>query len=199
MKTSLPPTITPTKKPLMLAAQDVARIEALLEAHEDDTTLPEEICTLMRVSVAELIDGVDRRKALRRSLSARVDLAKAYQADLAKWRKSLERTIDHLDVTTSRIVEQNPDVTFTDSTGTRLRLQRNSRGKVVLDFDLRKTKSIPNLVDDAAIEMLGIDDRYLETVTARRINMDRVRADLEAGRDVPFARIVHDSHLRGLK
>ena len=189
--------ITPAKKPLPMAlAQGI--FAALCHRVDDGATIDEAIQAEFTEARLDLVEAIDRRKAvaikLKNEAAAAADMARAYSA----FAKRLNEKLDSLKRHTLELILREPDLPYRTSSGEKLYPQKSPPSlRTALDGDLRD-KVVTHVVDLEAAERAGIPLTYLEPVTYYRLNTEKLKADLQAGHVLPFAHLEQGTHLRGL-
>jgi len=185
-------------KPIFLgyAAQLVAKVCQEIDENYD-AELPKELIEALSTNREDLLAGVDRRAAVADQFEAAIEMVARQEAYLKDRKAALKKAYDTFVSKTKEIVELNPDVVFQGS-NRKLTIAKNGRPALKLHV-VTSSKSLANIVDDTAIEIFQIDDRYLKYVSYLTIDTEKVRADLSDGVDVPWAELQHGTNLRGLK
>lgn len=189
--------IVPVKKPLpMTLAQGI--FAALCHRVDDGATPDEAIQAEFAEARLDLVEAIDRRKAvaikLKGEAEAALQMAKAYSA----FAERLLSKLDALKRNTLEIIRREPGLPYRTSAGEKLYEQKNPPSlRTSLDDHLRP-KTVSHVVDlDRAAEA-GVPLHYLEPVTFYRLATEKVKADLLAGQVLAFAHLEQGSHLRGL-
>lgn len=146
-----------------------------------------------------LAESIDRRKHVYKSAELFIKLARERKSELDENIKKLQKIQDRIETKTKQMIEAEPDLPYRDTMGNKLYLMRNSVPSIKLTLDLRTAKSVSNILDEASIFLLEIDEKYIEKVSYSTLNTDAVRADLLKGVDLPWACLQWSTHLRGLK
>jgi hypothetical protein len=94
-------------------------------------------------------------------------------------------------------LEANPGVPFKDSLGRKVYLQRNPPS-LKLFVDVREKKTISNAIDMASADLLGVPRDYIKEVSFLVLDTEKVKADLQAGKELGWARIDQGAHCRGI-
>lgn len=98
-----------------------------------------------------------------------------------------------------RIIEESSDL---EIKGKKLVFEGNlgklaaqaSPGRLIVDFNLG-SKSFGNLIDQNT-DVFNIPAEYIKTVTVLQLDTDRLKEDLKLGKEIPFARLEKNNHLR---
>lgn len=163
-----------------------ANLAMLVASLEDDDEIDGLIEQQFQDALTDISASIDRRKAFYRELDSKIELAKRYRDEVTKHIKKYELIQDRLVNMTKRVILQHPDITFKDSFGASLKVLPNPVPKVVIDG--------PNSHEDH-LHMSS----YYEVVPKMELNMKKVKADLEAGIELPWAHLEHGTQLRGIK
>lgn len=178
------------------AARSLSRLcDRIDEADFCDESLEAEFQTA-KLSLAE---SIDRRKFIFREAESKVELATQWKRDLDETIKRLKRVQERIESYTKLIMTQEPDQPYEDTFGNKLKIVKNSQSQLVLAVDLRDKKSVSNIIDDASLELLGIDDKYVKIVTYQTLDTERVKRDLEKGEKLEWASLFRGEHVRGLR
>lgn len=146
-----------------------------------------------------LEESIDRRKFVIREAESKIELARAYKRSIDETIKRLQKVQDRITESTKVMVGLNPNIPFKDTLGNKLTVRKNSQAHLVLALDLREAKSVSNILDDASISLLGIDEKYIKQVSYTTLNTEKVKTDLATGIAIPWAALHFGTHLRGLK
>jgi hypothetical protein len=188
-------TTTPPKVHLGYSAN---ALSVICEAIESSDDLDETMIALFNETSRQLSAGVGRRKAAARGIRYAIEQAKAYEKQVTHHRKKLESALDKLKEMTKEIVEAHPDLPFKDELGKKLTIVKNSKPGIRYDFELTY-KTVRNIVAfDQPPAYEEEWNKYIKTEMYTVLDTGRVLADLEAGAELPWARLERGSHLRGL-
>lgn len=166
-----------------------------IDSGEEPTTALVSIFNETRLDLAE---AIDRRKAFAARLRNEAALFQAASDELKHRAIMFETALEKLKENTKAIMEASPNIPYVDSYGSKLSVVNNSKAKLILDFEIREKKQVSHIVDLGAAETVGISEEYLSQVSFVVLNTEKVRADLEAGKELPWARLERSTHLRGL-
>jgi hypothetical protein len=119
------------------------------------------------------------------------------------YREAMERAIalrEKVEESTLEIIHLNPGIIFQGDLG-KLAAQRNSASKLEVDIPLTQ-KSFSNVMevaeDDANMTGLSslIPDEYITTIIIKQLNTQKLKEDLEAGKEITWAKTERGNHLR---
>lgn len=176
--------VVATKQPMDLAALVLAE---LCEQVDSGADLDRELVARFDDAKLTLADAVDRRIAFDTWIKGAIEASRAARADWDQRTQLLKRIHEAFKAKTLAIVEASPDVPFVGRFG-RLASQK-SPPAIKLSFGDKQLT--PQLID-----MFGIDERFVKTVTTQTIDIDAVKAALAAGDNLPWAEQVQGTHLR---
>lgn len=141
-----------------------------------------------------LADKIDRYIGLMDAVKSRVALLKEQKDRISKAVKAAENFDRQLKSYVKHVMQQVPNISYKGSTGS-LYLHKNPKSLKV-DFAL-PDKTVYSVVDDTMLTLEPSLATYVKQVTVNVIDRDKLKADLEAGMRLPWARIVSDdSHVR---
>jgi hypothetical protein len=152
---------------------------------------------LFETTAVQLSESVDRRKAAARAIKSKVEELKEFEKHVTGHRKKLEESLAKLKAMTKTIVEANPDIPFKDKLGKKLSIAKNGRPSVKYDFELTH-KSVRNIMLEPLADLEEHYAEYVLTEVIHTLDTGRVLADLQAGKELPWAKLVHGTNLRGL-
>ncbi len=182
-------TANPVKVPLYEASRILAELCTRLDNGDDELLSVIEIFNDAKLSVAE---AIDRRKAVAVALKSYIAAGVQAKQDLTRQIDKLARALQALKDSTKVIIEMRPDIPYRDSFGSKLSVAKNGTAALITTVDPR-TKSISNVVDADKVPV-----EYLNVVSYFQLNTEKVRADLEAGVELTWARLEQGTQLRGL-
>lgn len=135
--------------------------------------------------------SIDRRKAFYRELNSKIEMAKSYRDEVTKHIKRYEKIQERFIEKTKQVILANPDIPFKDSFGKRLKVIDTPTPRLVFDQDLSAALNM-NLLPLSAIE-------YATPKTTLVMNNEKLKEDLLAGKELPFAHLEYGKQLRGMK
>lgn len=188
-----------TEKPYLYLAESaaiMADICAAIEANEDDE-LPKDLLDSFRTTKEQLYEGIDRRKAVADQFRATIAMVKEHGRKARAAAKKLEIAFEKFRESTKDVIESHPEISFRDSMKKKVYVCK-SKPKLKLALPAANSKSFSNILDDGAIELLEIPERFLRQVTFRQLDTDKVRQALEGGEELDFAELEAVTQLRGL-
>jgi len=179
----------PEKIPLGKAAEDLSAIADLLEESGD---LDEALVKVFGEAHALQKDAVDRNFLFHQYVKSQIALAKD-MADNWKHQKDvmqnvLERHKDRIKF----IMEANPDIPFKGAQG-KMTLQASPSA---LNLAFQSSKRTFETISDHDITKYKVDASYVDIVQLKALNKEKVKEDLKAGRELPFARLTQSKHVR---
>jgi chaperonin cofactor prefoldin len=139
--------------------------------------------------------SVDRRQAFADALKAAIETTKAHKKTVDAYQKQLERAQTKLKEITKQVMELHPDLPYKNSLGKKLSIVKNSKPSVKYDFELTY-KSVRNII--LPPHSNEIDPEYIMTEDVHTLDTGKVLADLEAGKELPWASLIQGTNLRGL-
>lgn len=182
--------MTEVKVPLALAAQNLA---TLMEAI-DEGKLDEAIVQLFNDQRLDVASAVDRRICFfdmcERYIESLKDIARKYQTTA----KSLEGALESVKKNTLETMKALPDVPYKGDLG-RLQSQKNGTSSCNV---LLNTKDVRfnNAVNFEDVERLKINPGLYEERTYYVLVIEKIKAAIEAGLDIPWAELKRGEHLR---
>lgn len=135
------------------------------------------------------MDQVDRRIEFMLYVEAQRDKAKDMATRWTARAKALEGTMEWIKNQAKTVLMAVPGVPLKGSLGA-FKLVKNSKAALVTRCQTAKFSF--EIVPDTD----GIDPDYLKTMQFTVLDKDRIRSDLAAGKDVPFASLFQDYHVR---
>jgi hypothetical protein len=186
-------------QPKVFLGYAASTLTTICNAIDNGADLDETMLELFDATATQLSEGVGRRKAVARTLKAAIEQAKAYKAQVDSHQKSLESALTRLKAMTKEIVEANPDIPFKDELGKKLTIVKNSKPSVRYDFEMT-SRSLRNILPWERPEDIiaaGLGD-YMQEEKIYTLCTGEVLEDLEAGIELPWARLAQGYHLRGL-
>ncbi len=158
-----------------------------------DTEVPLIMQSVADDAKLELSDKVDRWGQFLRRLDLEYKEAEEMTRAFRVKRESLKTKLEKSKEWLKSMMEAAPTVPYKGKTAT-LKLQNNG-GKKALDllFTLGE-KTVTNIVDHFSIDL--IPDEYLKPVSFYTLDTEKLRADLDAGKELAFAKLVQGKHVR---
>lgn len=166
---------------------------------DNSDEVDEEILSKFDTATTCLEESIDRRKFVIREAESKIELARAYKRNIDETIKRLQKVQERIIESTKVMVGLNPNIPFKDTLGNKLTVRKNSQAHLVLALDLREGKSVSNILDEASISLLDIDEKYIKQVSYTTLNTEAVKKDLSNGIEISWASLHHGTHLRGLK
>lgn len=161
----------------------------------EDLTEDDGVAVMEKVNQAEkdLSQKVDDWAYFLRTLEKEYKEAEERTAAYRKKREALKNALTRSKEWLKAIMEAGPTVPYKGAKAT-LRLQANG-GKKALDlmFTLGE-KTVTNIVDHFSIDL--IPDEYLKPVSFYTLDTEKLREDLEAGKELTFAKLTQGKHVR---
>lgn len=179
------------KVPLALAAQNLA---TLMEVIDNNGDLEAAIIRLFSDARLDVASAVDRRICFfdigERNAEALRDISRKY----AQAAKQLEDALEAVKRKTLEIMKGLPEMPYKGDLG-RLSVQKNSSASCNILIETKKV-SFANALDLDDIEDLKINPGYYEERTYYVLILEKIKAALEAGHDIPWAELKRGEHLR---
>lgn len=168
--------VVATKQPMDLAALVLAE---LCDKIDNGADLDQELVRAFDDAKLTLAAAVDRRIAFDTWIKGAIEAAREARTQWEERVQLLKAMHERFKANTLAIV-QAADVPYQGSLG-KIRAQRNPVGVKLTWGD--------KLLSPDLIDMLGIDDRFVRVKTEYSIDAAAVKAALEAGEDLPWARL----------
>ena len=184
---------TVTKVSLFEAATSLAAICRKIEDGEElDSLILEEF----GATTTQLAESIDRRKAFYGELNSKLELAKNYKKEIDVHMKRLKNVQERLKKVTMDTMAGAPDLPFKDSLGRKLTLcQTPAFLKLTFEMSAPRTFSI---LDPDSISFIGLPDKYIKEISFLTLDTDQIKADLQSGETLPYAKLQTTTYLRGL-
>lgn len=183
------------KVSLFEAAATLAEVCNRLEEGED---LDEVLTEAFGESQALVAEAIDRRKAVINEIKSKIQLAKLYRKEINKHINTCKAVHQRIKDGVAYVMQKHPDQLYRDSLGKKLSIVKTPTPALKLDCDMRQTTSVRNVIDRDTIALLGIDAKYINEVSFTILDTEALKGDLLCGEEIPWARLVHSTHLRGL-
>lgn len=181
-----------TKVSLMDAAETLATlVESCDEGGLPDWLREED----MVAAEADVANAIDRRKYVVGECNVRIDAGKKMIKDIKEHLARLEKVRERIKTSTANVLTSHPDREFKDSLGRKVSC-RLSSGTVAL--------TIPNQSFTLG-NCVGIEDAenpeiapYIHQNIAFSLDMDRIKQDLQNGKQLSFAHLKKKQSVYGL-
>lgn len=180
------------------ASRDFAVLCDRLDATEDDAQFKALMSEF--ASVQDVVENrIDRFAAMREIVLGQVERDKKRAAQIRERAKRLESMMDRADAAVLERIAADPDKPWS---GGERKLCRQANGQAALVVALAtdngesavKDVNVADVVDSDT--SLAIDDRFIEVRSYAVLNRKAVRAALEAGEELPWAKLARGHHLR---
>lgn len=158
-----------------------------------DGPIPPELVARFAAAQGELVGKVDRFIGFLDALKSRVALLKEHRDRATKAIRAAEGFERGLKEYVRTTMQAMPGIPYKGETGA-FRLQRNPPS-LKIDFP-RDDKTIYQAVDPVMLTLEPTLADYVKTVTAYVIDTEKLKAALDAGEKIPWARIEQGVHLR---
>lgn len=179
------------KLPMAIAAQNLERIcEAI-----DEGELNEALQSLFTDTRLDLVDAIDRRIYFLELAKDRVKTLKRLRDEFSEAAKRVEYAVERVKEGTKQIMETYPDLPYKGDLG-RLRIQKNSAAKISLPEIKTTEASVRNVIDVYDIRKHEIGEEYYEVHSYYTLLIDEIKKAIEAGEEIPWAKLDRGSHLR---
>ncbi len=180
--------------PIEWAAKCLARLIEQVDSETGD--LDDALIQAFGDAKGDLVSAVTKRQAIASQLRATLEGVRTYRAEVDAYIQRLKRLEEKLKADALKAVEALPGVDIRGATGKKL-YSRGSQS-LKLSFDFKESRTISNVISIEDIEFLGIDDRYIKTVTAFVLDTVKVKEDLKAGARLSWATLEESQHVCGL-
>lgn len=177
-------TFAPVKIPMGWAAAALAEMCDAIDAGAEPSDV---LVQVFHDRKLELRDAVDRRIAFFQVVKGQIDAAKAARNAYAEQAKRLEALLEAMKARTKEIIEEHPDLPYEGDLG-KLCVQKSPPAVKVMFED--------RTLDKETIDLFGISERFIRTKVTYELDTKAVKAAIEAGEDIPWARIEQGTHLR---
>jgi hypothetical protein len=145
----------------------------------------------------DLVEAIDRRKALMFAVQSNIEAARAARADLDAHIQRLKAVQEKVKDETKVTMEKDPELPYRDSAGRKLSLCNNSQASLKYPFEVKETRAFSNLVEEETIKFFDIAPEYLQTITIRVLDTDAIRKDLAEGKELAWVTAERGRHVRG--
>jgi hypothetical protein len=172
------PQPAPPNVPMAWAAGMFAALCERIDAAQDITPALIEAFEDQRLTLAE---AVDRRIVVDKLFKGAVAQAKATRDEWTKRYGELEAAHERFKERTKEVVASRPDIPFEGTIG-RIAIQRNSSAKLVFTDPNTRPQDVPG--------------RFTRVTVTEEIDEAAIRAALEAGEELTFARLETGTHVR---
>lgn len=189
----------------------VGAISRSLEAYEDGQFDESALAEVLGDLSVDLRSAVDRRIAFLDHLGKRstggkpgTGLIGRYEELYREYRAAAERAEalkERVEQHTMEFMAVCPDVRFEGNLG-RLAAQNNSSGRLEVDFPLG-SRTFSNLLEvgggDETLETTAVSlipTEYIRTITLKQLDTAKLKSDIEAGKEIVWAKVERGQHLR---
>lgn len=159
--------------------------------------IPNELVTRLTDAQGALADKCDRYIGLLDALSSRIELLKEQKRRIKRAIEVGEtlqgRVKDHVKYVLLVSSKDGKKIPMKGTTGS-LALHANPP-KVEIDF-VTTDRQVYRCLDESALQLEQSIAPYVKTVTLLQLDRDKLKADLDAGMQLPWARITRDYHVR---
>ena len=181
----------PDKIPLDVAAADLSQVANLLEENGDmDYALLKVFGEKQALQEA----AVDRNFLFHQYTKSMVQMAKEMEANWKAKKGFLTNVLESHKERLQSILEQNNKIPFRGKQG-KIALQKSPPGMSLAIPTVKKTFEMV-----AEKDIQGLDqerkDRYFPKVLIQTIDKEKIKEDLKAGDQLPFAVLTQDNHVR---
>lgn len=182
-----------TDRRLTLAAH-VAELEAIIAEMPEDGEVPSEVLTRFEGAQLELAQKVDRYIALLEAGKFLAEALKEREQRMRQARKGAERLTEKLKEMAKFVMESTGRRALPGAELGTLALHKNPES-VHVDFDVQD-KTVYRCLDAALLTMEPSLLTYVKTFMFHSIDLEKLKADLKSGMEVPWARLASGSHVR---
>ncbi len=153
--------------------------------------IPAELIARFAAAQGDLVGKVDRFIGFLDAVKSRITLLKEHRERATRAIKAAENFERGLKEYVKGTMQAMPGLPYKGEAGG-FRLQRNPPS-LKIDFP-REDKSIHQAVDPAMLRLEPTLDDYIKHVTVYVIDTEKLKAALEAGEKIPWARIEKDNY-----
>jgi hypothetical protein len=164
---------------------------------EKGTSISDALMIQFSEHQANIQESIDRRKAFKRYLKMMIEACKEQKKFIADEQARFESVLDKFEEKTKEIIEANPNIPFTDSLGSRVKVIKNGQPKLKVSLPMTN-KSTSSIVDLEQCTFFGVSDSYLKKVSYITLDTELVKNDLKAGAILSWAELEWNTQLRGL-
>jgi hypothetical protein len=189
----------------------VGAISRSLDAYEDGQFDESALAEVLGDLSVDLRSAVDRRIGFLDHLGKRsaggkpgTGLIGRYEELYREYRAAAERAEAlkaRVEESTMLVMQTLPDVKFQGNLG-RLACQNNSAGRLEVDFPLG-SRTFSNLLEfsggEETMESSAVNlipEEYIKRIFVKQLDTAKLKADIEAGKEIVWARVEKGQHLR---
>lgn len=167
----------------------------LMERIDNADDLTTELINEFSSAKIDVSEAIDRRRYVMNECETRIDAAKKMVVEIKDHIKRLEKVQDKIKYSTMCAMQLNPDMTYQDSLGRKIQI-KSSQPKLEIDLDT-KTTSVSNCLNTS---LMARDDivEYVEPRTYYVLNTEKVKKDLQEGKQISWAKLTQSEYLKGL-
>ncbi len=155
--------------------------------------IPESLIKAFAEKQADLATKVESWIGFLDAVKSRIELLKEQKERVTKAVKTAENFQRGLKDYLRYVLEAAPSVQYKCDTG-RIALQKNPRS-LKIDFET-KDVTVYNQIDKALIDLEPSLNAYIKPVTLYVMDNEKLKADLDAGMLIPWARFEAGNHIR---
>ena len=175
-------------------AEYALEVELACREIDDADDISTSIAERLSSATGDLVTKIDRYIGMIDAVKSRVSLLKEQRDRIVAAVKTAESFDKQLKNYVKYVIQQMPNIPYKGSTGS-LYLHKNPKS-VKVDFAF-PDKTVYAVVDAAALQLEPSLIGYVKSVSLNVMDRERLKADLEAGMLLPWARIVTDEcHVR---
>lgn len=195
-KKRAPKAVVPVLDPVQIArrlAEGASLIDALArDIEQEEGPLEQYVVDRFKSMDISHREQCDIALSSLNELRARINQSLAMAAIFSGAVKKMTRALNAAEGTIASVLKEHPDIPYAGDIGN-FKLVKNG-GTEPLDLDERldplvRTIHVGNAVDAGVIFEFDIPAEYLERVELFKLRTDLIRADLQAGKSIPFAKI----------
>lgn len=189
-----------TPHQVVAVMDEAAEIARTLMAQIDEcpeAEIPTALAQAFKISELAKTEAVDRVKALAAELKAQEQKVQAAIAALEKHGERIGFIREWVSDEVRAQIEARPDVLYRDSYGRKLSVGSNGGVPSLKTEGISLGKKhVSNVLDVEALEM--VPAKYVKQVSFLTLDTEAIRADIEGGEDVGFAKLERGKRVYGL-
>lgn len=167
----------------------------LMERIDSADDLTTELINEFSSAKLDVTDAIDRRKYVMAECETRIDAAKKMIKEVKDHVKRLEKVQQKIKYSTLCAMQLNPDMTYQDSIGRKLLIQK-SPPKLEVELETENL-SVSNCLNPNLIFREDVIP-YVQSRTYYVLDTAKVKSDLESGKEIVWAKLTQSEYLKGL-
>lgn len=187
-----------------ISLDEAANIMSMIlsEIDELDPSSEERVIENYMNAGNSLVNSIDRRKHVLKEAESKIELAKKMKEGLDEQIKKYRKVHESIIESTKKIVEDHPTITFRDSFGKKVFVTPNPSPRLECTLDT-KTVTYHNALSQEDYYTLVCNgySKYITEKTIQVIDTNILKEELITNdkKEIPFAKLVKGSQLRGMK